>query len=203
MINIVLDCSIELKENLINIMNDYDISMTTEINNQSIIIKEIHTINDIKDLEKRKNQFHCHVICIINDPNLAFDAIDLLPLSIWRKQNLIHDCQTLTDIISHKNIINDVMKIKSNSNTIIVNTKDIIYLESFSHYLVIHTINSDFRIREKISIAKERLKNFGFIQIHKSYLVNKKYIQTINSTSCKLRGDIILPIGKKYNQIQL
>ncbi len=195
MINIVLDCSLELKEKLINIIEAYDICISDKINNRSIIIKEILIQNDIKDLEKIKNQFHCHVICIISYPNLVFDIIDLLPLSIWRKQNLIHDSQSLADIISHNNIINDVMEFKSNSNT-----KDIVYLESFSHYLVIHTINSDFRIREKISIAKEKLKDFGFIQIHKSYLVNKKYIQTINSISCKLYGNVILPIGKKYSK---
>lgn len=202
MINIVLDCSPELKKCLIQILNAYNFSISNEINSQSII-KEILTIDDIKYLEIQRSKFKCNTICVIDDCNLVFDIIALLPLSIWRKKCIVHDSQSLKDIITHNNVLNTVMEFKSNSNTIIVNTKDIIYLESFSHYLIIHTVNSKFKIREKISFAREKFKKFGFVQIHKSYLVNKKYIQNIRLNCCEIYGNILLPIGKKYNKIEL
>ena len=203
MINIVLDCSFESEKCLKKIIDDYHISISGEINSQSIIIKEIFTIDDIKWLEIQKKKFKCNVICIINDIELVFDIIALLPLSIWRKKYIIHDSQSLKDMISHHSILSTYMEFKSNSNTIIVNTNDIIYVESFSHYLIIHTTNSDFRIREKLSTAKEKLKKYGFIQIHKSYLVNKKYIRSINANDCEIYNNVVLPIGKKYNRIKL
>lgn len=203
MINIVLECSIELKKCLIKILDNYNLNISNEINCQSIIIKEIVTIDDIKHLEIQKSKFNCNTICIIDDFHLVFDIIALLPLNIWRKKYIDHDSQSLKDIITHSSEFNTVIEFKSNSNTIMVNTKDIIYLESFSHYLIIHTVNSKFKIREKISFATEKFKKFGFVQIHKSYLVNKKYIRSIYSNHCEIYDNIMLPIGKKYKRIKL
>lgn len=203
MTNVFIDCRQELKNDIKVLIEYYKIKISETIDNQTIIIKEIINTDDIINLKLQKNTYHCHVICVIDNLDFIFEIIDLLPLSIWRKKHIIHDSKILIDIIPNKNTMNTVMEFKVNSNTILINTKDIIYLESFSHYLIIHTINTNFQIREKISTAKEKLKKYGFVQIHKSYLVNKKYIKNIKSKNCLLKNNISLPIGKKFNKIKL
>lgn len=203
MINIFIDCNQELQKDIQSLIDSYQITITKEINNQTIIIKEIINSDDITNIKNKKNRYHCHIICIIDNFDFIFEIIDLLPLSIWRKKHIFHDSKILMDIIPKENVMNTVMEFKVNTNTILVNTKDIIYLESFSHYLTIHTVNTNFQIREKISTARKKFEKYGFIQIHKSYLVNKKYIKMIKSKNCLLKNNISLPIGKKFNNIQL
>lgn len=158
MTNVFIDCRQELKNDIKVLIESYKIKISETIDNQTIIIKEIINTDDIINLKLQKNTYLCHVICVIDNLDFIFEIIDLLPLSIWRKKHIIHDSKILIDIIPNKNTMNTVMEFKVNSNTILINTKDIIYLESFSHYLIIHTINTNFQIREKISTVKEKLK---------------------------------------------
>lgn len=45
---------------------------------------------------------------------------------------------------------------------------------------------------------EEQLFNKGFIRTHKSFLVNKQYIRSIDSTRVLLDTGEELPIGKRY-----
>jgi|LGOV01.1.fsa_nt_gb DNA-binding LytR/AlgR family response regulator len=57
--------------------------------------------------------------------------------------------------------------------------KDIIYIESFDHNIVAHCINGDFNIDEKLYEIAGVFIQYGFIRIHKSYVVNKTHIKSI------------------------
>lgn len=77
---------------------------------------------------------------------------------------------------------------------------DIIYVESFLHYIVIHTRNKEYRIKESISVFEAKLSD-DFYRIHRSYLVSLKYITRISRTSVHL-GSIELPLSRgKYDDI--
>lgn len=203
MMTVLIDCTPAIQKEIEALIASYSIKITETIDHQTIIIKEIISTDDIKNLKILKNTYHCHVICITDNLDFIFDIIDLLPISIWRKNHITHDSTILTDMIVNEKTTSTVMEFKVNSNTVLINTKDIIYLESFSHYLIVHTVNASFQIREKISAARQQFEKYRFIQIHKSYLVNKKYIKTIKAKSCLLTNNITLPIGKTFHKIHL
>ncbi|WP_296877310.1 LytTR family DNA-binding domain-containing protein [Thomasclavelia sp.] len=96
-----------------------------------------------------------------------------------------------------------VVEFQSGSNSIIVATKDIIYIESYQHYLTVHTINASFKIRMNISKMLQELANQNFIQVHRSYIINKNYLLRIEKKYCFLINEIEIPIGRKYQKFYL
>ena len=49
----------------------------------------------------------------------------------------------------------------------------IMYVESMNHKLVIHHDNGDFIERKNLSLFIKEINSSDFIQIHKSFVVNK------------------------------
>ena len=77
---------------------------------------------------------------------------------------------------------------------------DIRYVESFLHYIVIHTKDKEYKIKESISVFENRLSD-DFYRIHRSYLVSLKHITRISRTSVNI-GHTELPLSRgKYDDI--
>jgi len=76
---------------------------------------------------------------------------------------------------------------------------DILYLKSAHVYTEIFQINNQkLVIRASLSDIISKL-NKNFVRIHRSYIINIKYLEQIKLNTAKIK-DEILPIGKKYNQ---
>lgn len=77
---------------------------------------------------------------------------------------------------------------------------DILYVESFPHYIVIHTNDKDYKIKENISIFEEKLSD-DFYRINRSYIASLKHITRISRTSVNI-GKTELPLSRgKYDDI--
>ena len=72
---------------------------------------------------------------------------------------------------------------------------EILYVESFSHYICIHTPEREYRIKESISAFEERL-GAGFFRVHRSYLASLKKIVRISRRSVTLDGGAELPLAR-------
>lgn len=76
---------------------------------------------------------------------------------------------------------------------------DIIYIESFSHSCAIHTRNDIYDVHKGIKEVLGENYNY-FLQVHRSYYINKEHIQTILPDKVLLKEDLSLPVGRKYRQ---
>ena len=77
---------------------------------------------------------------------------------------------------------------------------DIRYVESFLHYIVIHTKDKEYKIKENTSVFENRVSD-DFYRIHRSYLVSLKHITRISRTSVNI-GNTELPLSRgKYDDI--
>ncbi len=65
---------------------------------------------------------------------------------------------------------------------IMIKPEDIIYVESYGHEILCHTINHRANINEKLYEIEDLFESYGFIRIHKSYVINKHQIATIKPT---------------------
>ena len=73
-------------------------------------------------------------------------------------------------------------------------------VESFLHYIVIHTKDNEYKIKENISVFENKVSDV-FYRIHRSYLVSLKYITRISRTSVNI-GNTELPFSRgKYDNI--
>ena len=78
---------------------------------------------------------------------------------------------------------------------------DILYAESFLHYLAIHTTAGEYRIKENISDFGKKLSP-DFFRVHRSYIVNLTHIVRIGRTSVTLDSGSEIPVARgKYDAI--
>ena len=87
--------------------------------------------------------------------------------------------------------MNDVMReLKLHMETIEVRTEnvqielrlsDIVYVESYKRYLLIHTKKDEYKQYGKISDMEKMLCEKGFLRSHKSYLVNLEHVIKIKN----------------------
>ncbi len=90
--------------------------------------------------------------------------------------------------------------ISCEGETVKLYESDILYAESFLHYIVIHTKDKEYKIKENISVFENKVSD-DFYRIHRSYLVSLKHITRISRTSVNI-GSTELPLSRgKYDDI--
>lgn len=92
----------------------------------------------------------------------------------------------------------EALFLKTDYKVVRVNISDIKYVEGMSEYLKIY-LNDRKPLVVLLSMKKleERLPHY-FMRIHRSYIVNLKYIQEVNKNRVILDADTYLPIGDLY-----
>ena len=84
-----------------------------------------------------------------------------------------------------------------------IRLSQIYYVESLRHQVIIHSINGQMTERKSLGQLMKDLQSHDFIQIHKSYVVNKKFIKEIKGQEVILKDQTSLPIGRKYRETLL
>lgn len=86
---------------------------------------------------------------------------------------------------------------------IMIDIEDIIYIESENRECIVHTKKEIYKDSNTLNFFEERLSNKRFFRIHKSYLINLKYILEIhpwfNNTYCvkvSVFKDVFLPVSR-------
>ncbi|MGD0753959.1 MAG: LytTR family DNA-binding domain-containing protein [Bacteroidales bacterium] len=96
--------------------------------------------------------------------------------------------------------------IKKESSLIKLKLKDIIYIEALENYVTLATIDKKFTIHFTMKAIENHLPPEIFIRVHRSFIVNKGMIQTIQENSLDLIvGDTIknFPVGKSFRDLLL
>ena len=79
--------------------------------------------------------------------------------------------------------------------------RDILYVESFRHDIVIHTRGEEYRLKENISSFEERL-SAAFYRVHRSYLVSLRAVVRINRSGVTLEDGTEIPLARgKYDDV--
>jgi DNA-binding LytR/AlgR family response regulator len=66
------------------------------------------------------------------------------------------------------------------------------------HNLTYHFKNKKVIERKTIKEFLEKVTNENFIQVHKSFIVNKEYIVTIESNKISMTNGIIVPFSRTF-----
>lgn len=74
---------------------------------------------------------------------------------------------------------------------------DILYVESLQNYVCVHTLNEQFITHSSLKNVIESLPQNDFVQIHKSYIISLKQIESTDSFSVFINSKE-LPIGATY-----
>jgi two-component system, LytTR family, response regulator len=104
-----------------------------------------------------------------------------------------------SDLLSHT-LGADTVFIKDGHDQVKLQLHDIIYLEALNNYTGIITKTRKYTVLAPISsLLKEKPFN-RFIRIHRSYAVQKNFIDKIRADEVLVNKDITLPVGRTYKE---
>jgi DNA-binding LytR/AlgR family response regulator len=79
---------------------------------------------------------------------------------------------------------------------------DIRYAQSLKDYIIIYTAEGSSIIHMTMKYLSGLLPADQFIRVHRSFLVNKKFIRSIGKSDCTI-GDEKIPVGENYRTAAL
>jgi len=80
----------------------------------------------------------------------------------------------------------------------VINLSEVIFIDSMDHNLTYHFNIKKVTERQTIKEFLEKVTNENFIQVHKSFIVNKEFIVTIESNQISMANGIIVPFSRTF-----
>lgn len=73
---------------------------------------------------------------------------------------------------------------------------DILYFESFGHYLKISTKSGDYKFKSTITEVMEQISDARFIQVHRSYIINYDNASHIKYEEITMSNGYVVPVSR-------
>lgn len=107
--------------------------------------------------------------------------------------------QTLEQILKEKERSKSLM-LKEQGKEVFLPLKEIIYISAEDKYTIFHTKEISYFDRISLKECEQLLCNYGFYQIHRSYMVNMKHHKKLGKGMVVLSNDIQLPISRNREE---
>jgi len=140
----------------------------------------------------------------------AFDYnfVDYLvkPVSYSRFYRAIDKTMRCNSQRESSNIGKHEIFIKKDSSLIRLNMKDITYIEALENYIILNTHDNKYTFHITMKGIEYQLPPEIFTRVHRSFIVNKRLIKTINENCLQITlGNKLktLPIGKSFRDTLL
>lgn len=146
----------------------------------------------------RENDCRVKIIFVSNQNELAYKGYLYDAFRFVRKSNLDEDLsEAVTSLFEVLLFQNERLTFKTNNNNIPINAKEIKYLEADGHIIKVAYKDGIVQTCGTLQDYEERLKNIGFIRIHKGFLVNFRYIGSVDKDAVILTCGKRLPLSRK------
>ena len=142
------------------------------------------------------------IIYLSQREDLVFDTLKLHPFGFIRKSKIIQDFANVLELFVNtalnNNLENKKITISSKKETISADMDQVMYIEGNKNYQTFYLKDgSVFDARVLMGDLEIKLKDHGFIRVHKGYLVNYLYIRQIGTNEVSLTNNKILPLSSK------
>lgn len=156
-------------------------------------------LNGLEIAEKiRESDLRVKIIFVSNQNDLAYKGYLYDAFRFVRKSNLEQElCEAATSLYDALFFQNEYFIFKTDKGEIIRVAKDIIFFEANGHYMKMVCKDKAVNTFGTLRNFEERLRNIGFIRIHKSFLVNFKYIHSVDNDAVVLTNGERLPLSRK------
>lgn len=106
---------------------------------------------------------------------------------------------TFTSPLEMDSLENEHIFVNENKVFKKVYLKDIRYIEAFKNYLEINLITGRHVIRSTLKSISQQLPDQHFIQCHRSFIINKNYIQIVSKNNIQIAGQEI-PFTRSFKE---
>lgn len=137
------------------------------------------------------------IIFVTNNNELAYKGYIYDAFRYVRKSKLEQElCEAARSLINYFVSLGEYLNFKTPNGEITKSVKSIKCFEVKGHTVTMVCDQSADRVCGTLKEYEERLNNMGFIRIHKSYLVNYRYIYAVQNSNVKLTCGRELPLSR-------
>lgn len=140
----------------------------------------------------RESGLMAKIIFVTNKNQLAYKGYIYNAFRFVRKSNLEQElCEAVRSLSKIFSKQSEYLVFKTPTGETILTTKDIKYFEGHGHFIYVVYNDESIQICGTLRECEEQIKNYGFIRIHKSYLVNFRHIHSVT------KDNVVLDCGKE------
>ncbi len=152
----------------------------------------------------REKGWHRILIFVTGEEDRVFDSFDLRafhflvkPVSKEKLKEVLRNAVSELEHIKMTPAYNDrYVDIRSGTSHIRLNLSKLLYAEVFNRKTILHTKEGSIEYYGQLS-ALEKLVGSDFYRIHRSYLVNMKYIERYDKTFVTISDGDSIPIARR------
>lgn len=137
------------------------------------------------------------IIFVTNKNNLAHKGYVYDAFRFVRKSDLDQElCEAAKSLKQTFSSQSEYLVLKTERGETVRQAKDIKYFEVKNHLINVVCNDETFSVHGMLREYERQMKNNGFIRIHKSYLVNFRYICSVEKNAVFLKGGKKLPLSR-------
>ncbi len=211
------------------ILEDLSVKIKSEFENLSCKIDLYTTENSIELLEYLKNypvdilfldidmptisgmeiaqtllnsEIKTLLVFVTGQDALVYKSFKYHPFGFIRKTYFDEEISgVVKSLVEEMQKSSDTFLFKTNDGFNRIKLRDILYFESESNYINLHTKESVYKFRSTVSAIEKELSTKGFIRTHKGFLVNQEHIFSVKSENVVLSNNVVLPIGRTNRDV--
>lgn len=131
----------------------------------------------------------------------VFESFQVQPLGFVRKSNFLNDIAAVVELYvktTSQERAADYLELNTRSGLLTLKSKQVRYIEGSRNYQLLYMDGKKEPVEVKMTM--ERLEQmtapYGFIRVHKGYLVNYLFIQRVSTGEVTLIDGTEIPIGR-------
>lgn len=183
----------------VNILNEFDIAFL------DIDMPQMSGIDLARKIHERWP--NTVIIFITNYVQYAPDGYEVGAFRYLMKNQITEKLIDYLDLaIKERTKRLRIITIQINGERINVPVSNILYMESSARIITMHLIENVrpmYQFYGNMSDLAQKLEILGFLRVHKSYLVNMKYIEIFQCKRLEIKGGILIPSSeRKYSELK-
>lgn len=141
---------------------------------------------------------HLKVVFVSNYESIVFDAYEYMPLWFVRKSSLERDMlKALQKYLGITTKVKLRYRMRDGFGMKHVHLESVVYVECNGHALTVWMRNQTYlQMYGTLKSIENEWKDYGFVRIHKKYLVNVKSIEEVGVRTVRLFNGMELDMGK-------
>ncbi|WFR57542.1 LytTR family DNA-binding domain-containing protein [Anaerocolumna sp. AGMB13025] len=137
------------------------------------------------------------IIFITNRDDLVFHSLRYRPFRFIRKTHLREELpEAIEAIVKKLRSENQYITVSFNNSSTQIRITEIMYVESYKHDIFLYIQDEKYRIKSNLKIMEKELEGYGFIRVHSGFLVNYRYIFSIDKTKVILNNKEMVPLSR-------
>ena len=150
--------------------------------------------------EQVNNSDETLIVFVTSHDELVYSSIKFRPFRFIRKAYLDMELPEVTTAVNEEFIKRNAERkfiFRTKSGEAFVDLNFVEYIEIYSHWLMVHIKDNDcLECYGSLSDMERELNNYDFVRTHKSYLVNCRYIYSIEKNQLVLDDKTVIPVSR-------